>query len=85
MILPFSKALVFAKVESTPGVDAAPTMTDETYLIPVMEPAFSVSDSVKRTNFIRDDYSMPGARVGAVSASLTMNVELVGAGSPVLP
>jgi len=85
MILAFSKALVFAKVESTPGVDAAPTMADATYLIPVMDPTFSIQDNTKRRNYARDDYSTPGARVGAISASLSMTVELSGAGSAVLP
>jgi hypothetical protein len=66
------RALLLAKVESTYNVDASPAVTDA---LLVSEPVYTVDPTVLERNFVRDDLSPLGARVGRKLAGMQFSVE----------
>lgn len=69
------RAVLLVKMESSPGVDAAPGVSDA---LMVSEPAYTINPTVLERNFVRDDISPQGKRVGRVLAGMTFGVELRG-------
>lgn len=73
------KAMVLAKVETTPGTDAAPTAADNAIL--VSEPNYSVeADEIVR-EFARNDFSQYPSVYGMRRGQMTFTVEVRGSGA----
>jgi hypothetical protein len=69
------RAALLVKMESAAGVDASPAASDA---LMVSEPAYTINPTVLERNFVRDDISPQGKRVGRVLAGMTFGVELRG-------
>jgi hypothetical protein len=72
------RTLVLAKVETTAGTDAAPTAVDA---LLVSAPDFSVDLNVLERDFVRDDLSPMGPRVGRKIAKMKFALEAKGNGA----
>lgn len=68
------RALILAKIESTYNIDPTPSVATDSLL--VEDPSYAVDPNVLERNFVRDDLSPLGARVGRKLASLEFGVEL---------
>ena len=68
------KALVTGKIETTYGVDSVPTAALDAAL--VSDPDYSIDPTVLERNFVREDLSPLGTRVGRKLASLSFGMEL---------
>lgn len=68
------RAVVLAKIESTYNVDPVPVATTDAIL--VSAPAFSVDPTVLIRDFVRDDMSPMGRRVGRMLAKMSFGVEV---------
>lgn len=68
------KSLILAKMETTYGVDSVPTGSLDAAL--VSEPDYTVDITVLDRDFVRDDLSPLGKRVGRKLASVSFGMEL---------
>jgi hypothetical protein len=73
------KAMVLAKFETTPGVDAVPTAALNAFL--VSDPQFSVDLTVLERNFARTDFSQYASKIGRRVAKLTFSIQIAGGGT----
>lgn len=67
------RALILGKIESTYNVDANPSPSTDAAL--VSEPDYAVDANVLTRNFVREDISPLGSRVGRKLASLSFGME----------
>src|SRR6266487_2642706 len=72
------RTLVLAKVESTPGTDAAPTPAADAIL--VASPSYETDLQILQRDFVRADLSPIGIQVGRKLAHMKFGVELRGNG-----
>lgn len=73
------KALVLAKIESTPGTDSVPVATTDAFLC--IDPVFTVESNNLERNFARPDFSTYASRIGRKLASVTFSLQVAGSGA----